>query len=211
MRRPRFLWVIVLTLGLAPAEDLEAQIAGERVWLGLLGGGTYTKFTGSSADAANLEWRTGFAAGGFIQYQVSPRFGIALEGMLIQKGARREQVTTTSGLAYRLWYVDVPLLARFTLAPDATLRPTIVVGPSVGFEVDCKEKIAFNNAAISATCSEPPERRSTDFSGNVGLEIGWRRYAAGVRYFRSFTEVHTGASAPELRNHGFSLIASVRF
>lgn len=106
---------------------------------GLRAGMSLATIRGDFADLVDPDLQFGLAGGPFVTWQPSPRFGLQAEALYVRKGAtiRGEYVNfvgepTPYEGHLNLDYLEIPLLARVTLAPSGVLGPYLVAGPSFG-------------------------------------------------------------------------------
>jgi hypothetical protein len=197
------------TLAGQQAAGTRATPEGKRLWVTLSGGASFSKFTGATADTAALATRIGYTASASLGYELSPRFGLALEAGLVQMGAKQLEVSRDPGLGYNITYLELGLSAEFNLAPGAVIQPVLHAGPTLGFEVDCMQPILYNQTSIlQSNCLDEPERESTEFGGQIGLALRWKFLVLDGRYERAFASVLPGE---DLVNSGFMVALGVRF
>jgi hypothetical protein len=107
----------------------------------------------------------------------------------------------------RLRYLQVPLLLRLDLRSNASLRPSVAVGPAISFEVGCAYEQDPSNVAVVLGCQDP-DRARTDwgliFGGGLAFDAGRAiiifdaRYDVGLRDLDTIDQLRT-------RNRTFSV------
>jgi hypothetical protein len=191
------------------AGDLQAGVKG-----GVNIANTRVEDSSSQTDS-----RLGMALGGFVAIPVSPLFSIQPEALFSMKGNEWSDAgtTTTSSLDY----IEIPVLAKLTLAPEAVAQPSLFVGPSLGINIGAKQKETVENPASETETDLGEVTKSTEFGlvmgGGVEMPVG----AAGtqslgldVRYnlgLSSILDDPTGGSAPSVKNGVFSVMGTFRF
>lgn len=199
-----------------------ATVASAQRWqFGVKGGLVRSDMVGVGAG----EWRTTshYALGAYARARLNPWIGLEGELLLVAKGALKSD---TLGGLNREWeprplYLETPLLARFQL-PLPLLRPILLVGVGLAFELRCYERSEirgstipprFDDCARRLTASESPE-----FLTLVGLATGTRiqwfavelevRYSRGLRDF-SRSRYPQAANFPEYRNSALLVLLNL--
>jgi hypothetical protein len=215
MRMTRIATVLALALAAAPlvsAQEAATAPKEKKIRWSLMLGATFTDFTGVAADTAGLSSRVGGVGSIGLEYAISRSFAIELEASLLQKGAEQPTVTNRPGLGYRILYTEFPLLFKWNLSPDGGWQPVLLAGPSVAFELDCKMPFLYVTSVIDSNCySLDYERKTTDFGGQVGIELHKGMWFAGARYMMGFSSLLSGTGAPELKNSGFMAGIGITF
>lgn len=167
MRRAALLAALLVV---APASVAKAQMA-----YGVIGGIQRANFIGGGSG--EFTWRTAYMVGVVGDYQLTETFSVRSELYYSSKGSSVKTERGEPGdLAFRLSYIQLPLLAQLRTAPGGTFRPHMFLGVSVGAllrcqlaEQACKDIADFNQSRF-------------DLSLVLGTEIETRGGAVGVRY-----------------------------
>lgn len=208
--------VPLLAFLMLPLGALSAQSEGtggtgseKKLWITLGGGASFSKFTGADADTTALDTRVGYVFSGALTYELSPRFGLGLEGGLWQLGAKQLEVSRDPGLGYNLTYFALGVSAEFNLAPGAVVQPVLHTGPTLAFEIDCKQPILYNQTSVlQSNCLDVPERESQEFGWQAGLALRYWMLVLDARYQRALSSV---LAEGDLTNQGFLVTLGVRF
>ena len=120
-------------LGGIPTEGLRGQVS-----ITAIGGGVSSIWHYSTTDDY-MRSLTGFTVGVALLRPIGRHFGFAPEVLYVQRGASL-QYPGDLWIDYRLHYVEVPLLLRYSVLPSRTVRPFIAVGPEIGINVSCSTK-----------------------------------------------------------------------
>jgi hypothetical protein len=93
-------------------------------------GGTYSTITGSGIDA---DASGGLQLGAFYEAQFREQVAVQIEGRFAQQGA----FSPLDGRTMRLYYLRLPILAKFRLSGDTSrpLMPYVFGGPAFGIEM----------------------------------------------------------------------------
>jgi hypothetical protein len=177
-------------------------------------------FASMAGDDVTSEFgsRTGLVLGGLARYQVTDLFSVQPELLYSQKGASFSETFLGETIEgdIRLDYLEVPLLLVVNVPVGAPeLRPTIHVGPTFAFELNCT--ISYSGFGESGTedCGDDDDRRKLDVGLGLGggLDIG---FGAGVlmieaRYTMGLQTLDTGNNPDDVKNRAWSVTFGYRF
>lgn len=164
----------VLSLGVvlttAPFTAARAQMPVD-----VIGGIQRTNFIGGGSG--DFTWRTAFMVGVMGDFPVGETFSLRPELHFSSKGsAVKTELGEVGQAAYRLSYLQLPLLGQLRTAPTGSLRPHLYGGLSVGVLLRCR--------LAEQSCGDIADfdQNRFEFGLVMGSEIeGWGG-AAGVRY-----------------------------
>jgi hypothetical protein len=158
----------LLALCLVTAIEAPAQVT-----LGLKGGLNVSNISidDPTDPDFDLDSRTGFTWGGWLQVGLGDVFAVQPEVMFSPKGGSR--TIDDIKVSFDLSYIDVPLLLMARIpAGDSPILPVLYVGPVVSFETKCRVKGQGEGIDVSADCAsiddDPIETKSTDFGAAFG-------------------------------------------
>jgi len=169
---------------------------------------------GGDASNLNLSHREVWMAGGFVEIPVARRVAIQPEALYTMKGAEYSAPSPGGAIGVatlELSYLDVPVLLRVDVPTAGTVVPYIYAGPNVGFRLSAKA------ASTIGSAHQEEDIKSTTTSTEVGIAFGggvrFGRVVAELRYTQGLTNVVADAasSSATAKNHGFQVIAGVRF
>ncbi len=184
------LWITLLAL---PSTAL-----GQAVTLGAKLGANFATIDVSGFQGE--ETRTAIVAGGVLGIGVSRTFGVQLETLYAQKGAKARDDDETE----RLWidYVEVPVLVRVRVpVGSSSVRPVFYAGPTVAFEVSCTHGLETGGSDFEAGCREPGPVSELDpvqtasvdaaiaLGGGIDVDLGRTILSFEVRYTNGFTNI----------------------
>jgi len=132
--------------------------------LGLKGGVNFANLVGPDLDS-NWKTKIGFAAGGFVSFQISRLLAIQPEFFYSQKGSMWKGDPYT--FKVNLTFVDIPLLVKFFMPVSAqsALRPNVFIGPYAGLKMSAK--------LIAKTAERSDETDFEDLKkADLGLVVG---------------------------------------
>lgn len=211
-----------LAFGLAAALLLgtAADISAQDITLGLKGGVVVTDLSiDDPVDPTNLDTRTSFAVGPFLEVGLGEVFSVQPEILLVRKGAG----DTVDGVdtSFELTYIEIPVLLKAGLsAPGVGVRPSVYAGPVFSFESSCKVKGSDGSASVSLDCADAAfdleiETKSLDFGAALGagieIPVGSAVIVGDVRYTVGFTNINDtpGATQIEIKNRAWAFLAGM--
>ena len=104
-------------------------------YFGLKAGFNMSKAWGD--DAEDESYAMGMGAGVVMGYHLHEMFDIMPEVMFMWKGSKTaiEDVDYTGDITWKLYYVDINVLAKLKIPTDGMIKPHIIAGPYVGIKV----------------------------------------------------------------------------
>ncbi len=141
--------------------------------------------------------KLGFVGGGYITYYISDIFALQPEILFSMKGMSWESKTTINGIPatceneWSLDYLDIPVLVKFTIPTESSVKPNFFVGPVFSiklnstFSQDCSGQ--FGGSSVQTSSEGTLEDiKSTDvgivFGGELDFLLGKSRINLGGRY-----------------------------
>ncbi len=191
---------------LAGVSTASAQSVVPHTQWGVLAGANFANLSGSDANGAKT--RTAFVGGLSADITLGSNFGVEIDGLYSQQGAKLSM--EGGDVVLHLDYVQVPVLLRYDFPTHAPVAPFITLGPSVGFRVKCELTQGSNNASCTEFAGE--NAKSVDVSGVVGAGLGFKvgkeELSVQARYGMGFTKVF---SSSDSKNKVFSVMAGFAF
>jgi hypothetical protein len=109
--------------------------AHSEVDFGVMAGVNSSTLKMEPADNFDVESRTTFGAGLFMNVQANDFLSLQVTPMYLQKGANAKfDVNFLKYTEFRADYLEVPILARLNLGAGA-IKPYLIAGPSLGFQL----------------------------------------------------------------------------
>jgi len=197
--------VLCLVLGGATAASAQGVVAGVK------GGVNFANIHfDEEGDKVNFDRRVGFVGGVFVVWPGEARFGLQLEALYSQKGARLD--APDAQVQLKLDYVDVPVLLRVSTARNRSGTAFHAFGgPSVGIRVHGKATAAIEGVSGSDDLSEDVERFDFGLVAGAGVELG--RFIIDVRNTWGLSNVNKNPSEDDttIKNHVFAAMVGIRF
>jgi len=201
-----------------------APLAAQSVTVGPMAGVSFSTFSGDDADSfsdSGLDFekgtRTGFAVGGFAEFEFGSNFAIEPQLLYIQKGAKYSGsvdigdgslVDASAGI--NLDYIQLPVLFKAELRkPDSKLTPSVFLGPAIGFNVSCKITAEADGQDASDDCPDDTIK-STDFSLVFGAGLEYGNFSLQGRYDMGMSSV-ADADDVDVKNSGWLITLGYGF
>jgi hypothetical protein len=150
---------------------------------GGMAGTTYSK----NPDVGGSS-RVGFIVGFELEYRVSPTFFLQQELRVVQKGFSYDLKSGNSVTNYdaRIAYLEVPLLAKVKLLPDAVIQPFFFAGPNLGVNIGSNVDVSSGGVPVTGPALQVLFH-TLDFAidSGVGAEYHFARRMAGFFELRA--------------------------
>jgi Outer membrane protein beta-barrel domain len=193
--------VILLVSGLchlAQADETPSppiRLGGLYTYFGVQGGINFATLSGDGSNI--LGSRTGFQAGVDLDIQYSPWFSVMPELRYSQRGFSFANSNTTGSLNY----IELPILAKFNMAPGSDLSPFVFIGPNFSFKTG-GDAITIGGGSFNTFDF------GLDFGAGLQYQINFQTRAfIDFEYYDGLTDISSGSdlrnSVPEI-NIGFA-------
>ena len=185
---------------------LAAPLASAQVGpsFGLKGGLNTTFFSGDTSPG--LDPVLGGVGGVVLGFDANPGFGVRLEALYSQKGARDEARDET----YRFDYLEVPAYGRLAVPLGEFLEGGVQLGGYLG--IPLRTSVTDRDTDIDA---------NTDYGALIGVDVGSGPYYAEARYSLGLAQVSDSEELADLlldnddladlKNQAISFTFGVRF
>ena len=167
-----------------------------------------------------LDGRTGVLAGAYLTYSFDRQFALQPEIFYVQKGAGKDLFIFSA--EWSINYLEIPVLLKFNLSPEAKVQPSLFAGPALGVLLSSKV------SAVNESIDVKDGMKSTDISLVFGGGVDYKKVTFDVRYTLGLTNVIdagkinslTGAEPgdyfylggdPSVKNTNISFMVGVRF
>ena len=149
--------------------------------------------------------RAAFALGVVVDRQLMDNLDLHMQALYLQKGAKVGDVGFSA--AFKVNYIELPVMLRYSPPLDLPLMPYAMAGPSVGLLA--KAKYDYDDGEQNAT----DETRNIDFSAGFGLGVqipeGDRMLFAEVRYLLGFVNINNQTDESTVKNRGFQFLVGM--
>jgi hypothetical protein len=136
--------------------SLSTMNAQGGVQFGAKAGANFSNLNGDDADEAGLDGRTNFHVGGVVNIGINEWFSLQPELIYSMQGY--EYDILGESVTGRLNYINIPIMADFTIAEGLSLQG----GPQIGINVTSEEE------GLGETVDT--EAESTDISTGIGAQ-----------------------------------------
>lgn len=211
MQRISIVLVAFLALSLVTNQNLTAQA-------GIKGGINISTPSQTGSDALALKWETitGFIIGAYYRFDVNEYFSLQPELYYSRKGGELEEsvggISATKTL--KIDYLELPLLAKFTIPTQGNLKPSFFAGPYGAIKLSDQGKLEIFGLGI--------EEGLIDVNGldfglifGIGLDFGIKggAFLLDIRYSLGLTNISDPVPlvADELKNRAFSIMLGFGF
>lgn len=166
------------------------------------------------ADATNIEERTNWLGGIFLNVQITPGFNLQPELLFSQKGADFTSNNVRTNLVVN--YFEIPVLAKLRLPIGEVFYPHILFGPNFAY----RTKVQYTRTETltgTAITTNNDDIRKSDIGGLVGGGIDFQTRHSGLfltvdgRYGFGFNNLNRSDNSIEIRNVGWSFSLGVGF
>ena len=193
---------LAVVLGTGIATDAAAQSS-----IGFKGG--YTAATLRGDNDGDINWRSGFAGGMFVNIAVFQAFTIQPEVLFRQRGGTSYNQTLQVNRNIRLSYMDVPILFKLRLPIDETFYPHVYIGPQFSYNI----RGDFDADGGGIDVQDEVKVRKIDAGGvmGFGLDIASDRFffTTDFRYGLGGINVDDSDEPLLLKNRDLSIMVGV--
>jgi opacity protein-like surface antigen len=196
--------LLTVTFLLAASSFAQVKVSGG-VLAGLNMGNVSVDPTPAGVEFSSL---TGFAVGGVLNFEFAGGFGIQVEPMYIQNGAK----ATVGGIESKIKanYIDIPAMLMYTFATgQGQVEPYIMAGPVLGIKLSAK-------VTDGTEVDIKDFIKSTNFGGTFGagvkIPVGMNRIFIEGRYTIGFSDINNGyAPGYTIKTKGIQILAGITF
>jgi len=168
-------------LGFFLAILLLSHSAASAPWISFgVKGGIYTSNTTEiPTGLAQASFKNGFAGGVYMDYAVNRYFSLQPEALYVMKGLNAGSANSWYIVNYaaRFDYIEIPLLAKFTVNGKSHFSPFFFAGPGIGINLAADVDVEFTDARTDESVSG-----SSDWSGIMSRTEFCFSFGAGCRY-----------------------------
>jgi hypothetical protein len=172
-----------------------------------------------NGDVNNHSLQPGISAGAMLTYSVVNTFGISVEALYSQKGAKFKNTAyngASNNFNRRLNYIEVPVLARYFLNKSGDFRPNLFIGPDFGFKLNAKDvnrKITNGADQPNQDVSEAITPVDVGITAGIGLNfavVEKMRFLIDARYTYGFSDI-ADETLPGFDNNGKASNSAISF
>lgn len=222
--------LVFVALALCNASSLEAYSFGVKA------GFIMANTTETPAGWMSSSFKNGFAGGVSVEYPFTVNLSLQPELLYVSKGQNGGIATSSVAIDFTssLGYIEIPILAKLTMATRSSFRPCFFVGPSIGINIgadlDIEGEYLSTGEHFTGSADYSDVVNRTELGFVFGLGFG---YAAGPgvvtldgRFNLGLTKVYKGGTVMreidgeeitetvyegESKNIGFALLLGYAF
>ncbi len=184
-----------LIVTLALVTFLSSTVLAGGLTLGFKGGLNLANVTGD--DVEDNEMKLCFGGGVFINFPMCGLISLQPELLFMMKGMEFESYIDAG---VRMSYIDIPILAKFTIPTIGALSPNLFAGPYVGFNTSAEVYVGDIVNDIK------DQVKSTDFGlvlgGGLDYSIGVGELTFDARYALGLSSFDDTADEDDVKNTG---------
>jgi hypothetical protein len=192
-----------LMLFAAAAVFVLSNVNAQEVSFGVKAGVNFASIGGDDSDG--LDGLTSFHVGGVAFIGISEKFAVQPEVVYSAQGAKYSASEGYDG-KYKLGYINVPVLAKFTLAEGFSIE----AGPQIGFLISAKEE--YNSTGDSGEVDVKDAFKGTDFAAAIGL--GYRMESGlnfAARYNLGLANIADASDEVDIKNNVIQVSVGYNF
>ena len=200
MKQNKFATIVVLTILLQIPLQAQWEI-GALIDFNI---SSINVSTGTSGE--DYSSYLGFGIGAVVDRTLTDQLDLHAEPMFLQKGGKIK--TSNFEGIYKVNYLEIPLMFRYTLDLSEALLPYAMAGPSIGLLTNAKLKVKDGG--------EQDEKDNTNFfdfgvgfGGGVKHPRGNKTFFAEIRYVLGLANINKEADESTVKNRGLQIVAGV--
>ncbi len=183
--------------------------AAEEIYGGIKGGVNIANNSWDPEDSELQDSRTGMSLGGYVGIPVSRTFAVQPEALFTMKGDSED----ASDASTKLNYIEVPVLARAQFMHDASARPSIYAGPTVGFNISANAEFDDGTGSVEEDIKDEvnPIDFGVAFGGGLDIPISNGKNTIGldVRYTMGLNNINDSDTDEDVKNSTIQIMGSV--
>lgn len=182
-----------------------ASPAAAQLTFGVKGGLNVAKLSFDPDEGFTPENRMGLVVGMLVTQPLRSRFGLQLEALYSQKGAKDE--FSEDGFdfkqTFKLDYFEIPVLANVAVTSSDTVRFSLNAGPTFGFLVNDKQVTEIEGEKEE---SDIEDVKSYDIGFALGGAVQTRQLIFDARYTWGLTNLNDDPDDPDqkVKNKAFT-------
>lgn len=159
--------------------------------------------TNTPIPAVSPIW--GAVGGVFVGKNITENFGMQLEALVSQRGAKEDASPSVGTI--RTNYLDVPLTARFGSTSTNGTHFHVFTGPQFGYLLQAE----VTDEPLDTKRDIKDELKSWDLGWTLGAGVEMNRWSLDARYTMGLTNISKFESDGELKNKTFTFLLGYRF
>jgi len=175
---------------------------------GVKGGVNIANLNTDPSDAELGDSLPGYSLGAWWAVPVNRSMSIRPEALFTLKGDREK--ASSADATIKMSYIEVPVLATMSFLQDAKTQPSLFLGPSVGFNVAAKSKVADIETDVK------DQTETVEFGlvvgGGLDFKVGEKNSVGlDLRYNLGLTDVANTDTGTSTKNQGIAILGTIGF
>ncbi len=193
-----------LIIALALVALMSGNVLAEGTTFGFMGGLNLANVTGD--DVEDNEMKLCFGGGVFMNFPMTEVISLQPELLYMMKGM---ELGTYDDAGARMSYIDIPVLAKFTIPTEGAFAPCFLVGPYIGFNLSAESYFEDQEYDIK------DQVKSTDFGlvigGGFDYAMGKGNLIFDATYALGLTTIDDTADDDDVKNTGIIFMLGYGF
>ncbi len=193
-----------LVIALALVALMSGSVFAEGMTLGFKGGLNLANWTGDDIDENKI--KLCFGGGVFMNYQMTESVSLQPELLFMMKGTKAD-IDEDAG--YKMTYIDIPVLAKFSVPMEGAFAPCFFAGPYIGLLMSADMYYEDEEESIK------DDLKSTDFGlmfgGGFDYDMGEGYLTFDVRYALGLTSLDDSEDELDIKNSGILFMVGYGF
>ncbi len=193
---------LIVTLALVAL--MSGNVLAEGTTFGFMGGLNLANVTGD--DVEDNETKLCFGGGVFVNFPMNEVISMQPELLFMMKGTK---LVAFDDAGVRMSYIDIPVLAKFTVPMEGAFAPCFFVGPYVGFNTSAESYVEDEEFDVK------DQIKSTDyglvFGGGFDYAMGEGNLIFNARYALGLTTIDDTDADDDVKNTGIIFMVGYGF
>ena len=171
MKRTACICLVVLVLA-------SSASAGE-ISFGAKGGLFVSNITSIPQGWSDTAFRNGFSGGVFMNYALDQNFSLQPEVLYVMKGMEGAitNPVLSLGLSGKYNYIEIPLLAKYTVPTESGFNPFFFLGPSIGInlsaDIDVDGEDRMSGEKLVGSVDYSSVTKTMEYGLIIGMGFGY--------------------------------------
>jgi Outer membrane protein beta-barrel domain len=195
---------VLLAMMILAAQGAAAQ----EVSYGAKAGVSFATLSFDPSSEVSYGLRTGVTAGGLVAFPIGSRLTIQPEGLFTQKGAKVDDLGVSATI--EIDYIEVPVLAKYTVAGGPARSFHVFGGPSVAFKVHSSSSATLGGSTVEIDNGDRIE--DIDYGVVMGAGMTFDRFTVEGRFTLGLANIDAeDPDESKARTRAVGILVGVRF
>ena len=167
------------------------------------------------SDVEESGFKSGVCLGAFMTFNISSVFAIQPELLYTQKGDKYEDEDEFFG-TLKAWtmldYLEIPILAKFSIPTKGKVTPNLFFGPAVAFKTRSKGRLEIEGLSVEVDIEDVSGvDLGLALGAGVGIVAGPGEVVVDARYTLGLTSVDASEWDMDVKNAAISILVGYSF